>query len=198
MIAAAVEFVRKEVRKQLGVTDAEVVAAAARTLADESASPGVYLSLIKLQEETTLRNTRHVESYPPKEKRDPRYLEPPVFLNLHLLFAFNFPNYSTSLVHLSKTIELFQNKRWFAASTQTEPDAVTFPPTLEKLVFAMVDLSFEELNNLWSMLGGTHLPSVIYELRLIKIQRVEIQPAPPVKVIDLRSAPRLEPIKVPE
>ena len=34
------------------------------------------------------------------------YIEPPVFVNLYLLFAFEFGKYETSLAHLASTIEL--------------------------------------------------------------------------------------------
>ena len=40
----------------------------------------------------------------------------------------------------------------------------------------MVNLSFEELNNLWSVLGGTYLPSAVYKVRLVRVegsQRIE-------------------------
>ena len=190
MIADAIEFIRKEVRRRLGIADGEVLAIPARALADAANTPGVCISLINLQEETALRNTPHAERRALPLGSEARYLEPPVFLNLYLLFAFNFPNYATSLVHLSKTIELFQSKTWFSSSTQTGPGALPFPSTLEKLVFALENLRFEELNNLWSMLGGTHFPSVVYKVRMVKVQLAETSPVPEVRAIELNTVIR--------
>lgn len=190
MIAEAVEFTRKEVRRHLGVVDAEVIAASARKLAEEALAPGIYLSLVRLEEETALRNSALSERRASPAGDATFAVEPPVFLNLHLLFAFNFSSYATSLVYLSKTIELFQAKRHFSAATQSGLDAVTFPASLEKLVFAMAKLSFEELNNLWGMLGGTHLPSVIYQVRMLKVQLAESRQVAAVENIEVNTVPR--------
>lgn len=181
MIADAIEFIRKEVRKHLGVEDADVIINSARKLVEEAGSLGAYISLINVQEEPTLRNTPHVERRPGQF----RYVEPPVYLNLYLLFAFNFSNYSTSLVHLSKTIELFQARRWFAAETQSGPGANPFPATLEKLVFEMVNMNFEELNNLWGVLGDAYFPSVVYKVRLVKVQLDQSEAAPEITSVVL-------------
>lgn len=181
MIADAVEFVRREVRDHLGVADDEVVINSARKLTEGSNPPGAYISLVNVQEETTLRNLPHVE----RRGGQSQYLEPPIYLNLHLLFAFEFLTYAASLTHLSKTVELFQTKRWFAEATQTGADANPFPPTLEKLVFEMVNMNFEELNNLWGVLGGSYFPSVVYKVRMVKVQLDSTEAAPEITTIQL-------------
>lgn len=181
MIADAVDFVRKEVRDHLGVADDEVVINSARRLVEDANPPGAYISLVNVEEETALRNTPHVE----RRSGHAEYVEPPVHLNLYLLFAFEFLTYSSSLVHLSKTVELFQNKRWFSAATQTAAGANAFPTTLEKLVFEMVNMNFEELNHLWGVLGGAYFPSVVYKVRLVKVQFDAATAAPEVTAIEL-------------
>ena len=181
MIADAIEFVRKEVRDHLGVADDEVIINSARRLVEEANPPGAYLSLVNVQEETTLRNTPHVE----RKLGQTVYVEPPVYLNLHLLFAFEFLTYAASLTHLSKTVELFQSKRWFSPETQSGPGANPFPASLEKLVFEMVNMNFEELNNLWGVLGGAYFPSVVYKVRLVKVQLDADAPAPEITTIQL-------------
>ncbi len=187
MIAEAIEFTRKEVRRHLGVVDAEVIAAPARKLAEEALAPGVYVSLVRLEEEAALRNAALSERRSSADGAATFAVEPPVFLNLHLLFAFHFSSYATSLVHLSKTIELFQAKRHFSAATQSGASAIAFPAALEKLVFAMANLSFEELNNLWGMLGGAHLPSVVYQVRMVKVQLAESRQVAAVENIEVRT-----------
>jgi len=181
MIADAIKFIRKEVCDHLGVADADVIINSARKLNEEDNHVGAYISIVNVQEETALRNMPHVE----RRQGQSQYLEPPVYLNLYLLFAFEFLSYETSLVHLSKTIELFQNKRWFSAETQTGPGANAFPGTLEKLVFEMVNMNFEELNNLWGVLGGAYFPSVVYKVRMLKVQLDATSPAPEITTIQL-------------
>jgi hypothetical protein len=181
VIADAVEFVRREVRDHLGVADDEVIINSARKLVEDANPPGAYISVVNVQEETTLRNMPHVE----RRLGQSLYIEPPVYLNLYVLFAFEFLTYATSLTHLSKTVELFQSKRWFAASTQGGPGAIPFPASLEKLVFEMVNMNFEELNNLWGVLGGAYFPSVVYKIRMVKVQLDTTEPAPEITTIQL-------------
>jgi hypothetical protein len=181
MIAAAVEFLRKELRDHLGVADDEVMLNSARRLAENNNPPGAYISLINVEEETALRNLPHVERRQGQLLR----VEPPVHLNLCLLFAFEFQAYETTLAHLSKAVELFQLKRWFGPETQTGPNANAFPPELERLVLEMVNLDFEALNNLWGILGGAYFPSVVYRLRLIKVQADVTAPEPEITTIQL-------------
>jgi len=181
VIGDAIEFIRKEVRDYLGVDNAEVIINSARKLVEDTNPPGAYISLVNVQEETTLRNSPHTE----RQFGQLKYIEPPVHLNLYLLFAFEFLTYATSLVHLSKTVELFQTKRWFSPATQTLPGANSFPASLEKLVFEMVNMNFEELNNLWGVLGGAYFPSVVYKVRLVKLQAADVAPAPEITTIQL-------------
>lgn len=183
MIADAIEFIRKEVRNHLGVSDEEVIINTLRTLSEDAAPSGVFISLVNVQEETALRNTPHVE------RRNGQLLqvEPAVYLNLYLLFAFKFLSYNTSLIHLSRTVELFQLKSWFSAETQTAPGAIDFPNALEKLLCEMVNMNFEELNNLWGVLGGSYFPSVVYKVRMVKVQSTTVKPAPEFKILTLKT-----------
>jgi hypothetical protein len=179
VIADAVEFIRKELRDHLGVADDEVIINSARKLVEDANPPGAYISVVNVQEEAALRNTPHTE----RRQGQTQYVEPAVYLNLYLLFAFEFLTYPSSLAHLSKTVELFQSKRWFAAATQANAGANPFPPTLEKLVFDMVNMNFEELNHLWGVLGGAYFPSVVYKVRMVKVQFDAAAPAAEVRTI---------------
>lgn len=170
MLVSSLEYVRKTLEKYIGDANVDVSINSARKLAEQGNPAGIVVSLINVQEETALRNTPNVRRTGIRTE----YVEPPVFLNLYLLFAFDFAKYETGLAHLSKTIELFQQRRWFSAENSTPGNP--FPAELEKLSFEMVNLSFEELNNLWSVLGGTYLPSAVYKVRLVRVegsQRVE-------------------------
>jgi hypothetical protein len=186
VIDAAIDFVRKETARYLKLDDDLVIINSARKLVDESNGGGVYISLVNVQEEATLRNQPHTE----RRLGVTHYREPPVFLNLYLLFAFNAETYSKSLLQLSGLVELFQNQRWFSSETQSAPGATAFPDGLDKVVFEMVNMNFEELNNLWGVLGGSYFPSVVYRMRLIKVQADTSEVAPEITTIQLDTLPR--------
>lgn len=180
MLVATLEFIRKTLEKHLNDGNVDLSIDSARKLGEQGNPAGIVISLISIQEETALRNTSNVRRTGVKAE----YLEPPVYLNLYLLFAFDFAKYDTSLAHLSRTIELFQAQRWFSAENSVA--ANPFPAELEKLTFEMVNLGFEELNNLWSVLGGTYLPSAVYKVRLVRIQGATAMEAPEITAIGLQ------------
>ena len=71
-------------------------------------------------------------------------------------------------------------KRMFSAENDSTG---TFPSSIDRLVFDLHNLSFEQLNHLWSVLGGTYVPSVLYKVRLVKIQADNTLDAPPIRTI---------------
>lgn len=178
MIDVAVDYVRKEVRDYLGVADGDVITGHIPLLSEDTNASGLYLSLVDLREETTLRNEDHAHV---TRTGQVRYEQPPVHLNLYLLFAFEFGSYDTSLLRLSETVELFQSKRYFTAENETS--ANPFPAGLERLVFDFHNLSFEQMNHLWGVLGGRYLPSVLYQVRLVRIQRDQSIAGPGIRRI---------------
>lgn len=163
MIADALDFIRMELRTYLGVADAEVTAGAARILVGPGKPPGAYLSVVNIHEDAALRSQPRVERGGVSQR-----VGPPLHLNIDLLLAFEFQTYAASLAHLSKAIELFQQKPLFSSATQAAPDATPFPGAIEKLVFEMVNVNFEDLHHLWGALGTAYLPSVLYRVRLVK------------------------------
>lgn len=186
MLSDCIEFIRKIVRDYLAVADDEVIVNSARTLIQEANKSGCYISLVNLEEEAALRNLPHNE----RRAGVLKSFEPPVHLNLYLLFAFEFQKYPTSITHLSKLIELFQQHRFFDAGTQSGPGAVAFPAGADRMIFEMVNMNFEALNNLWGILGGSHFPSVIYKVRLVRIDARTETKAPEITTIRLDMVPR--------
>ena len=147
MINEALEFIRREVRDHLNVSDAEAQLESARVLAEEGGTEGLTITLINVEEEAALRNTRDtfiVDGQPVTRM-------PSVYMNLYLLFAFDFQNYGMSLFNLSETIALFQNRRRFVAADGRP--ANPWPARAELLAFDHHNMSFEALNNLWSIMG---------------------------------------------
>jgi hypothetical protein len=179
MINEALEYIQRELRDYLGIDDADAIINHAHLLKEPNNAKGVYISLVNLEEEKVLKNTRHSL----RINDQTVYQQPPVFLNLYVLFSFEFTNYSTSLLHLSKTIERFQSKSVFSAETATA--ANPFPSGLNKLIFDFHNLNFEQLNHLWGVLGGAYFPSVLYKVRMVKVQLEETVAAPEITRIEV-------------
>lgn len=181
MIVDTILFLRDIVAQKLGLAG-EVNLESPKSMVAEGGQ-GVTISLINLEEEAALRNLPHTERRLGQTLR----VEPPVHLNLYLLFAFDFEHYETTLVRLGQTIELFQERRWFGPETQMGPGAVAFPAGLQRIVLEMQGMNFEALNNLWGILGGSYFPSVVYKLRLVKIQASTTAPEAEVSTIQLEA-----------
>ena len=129
----------------------------------------VVLSLLKLEEEITLKNTPHFKL----QDNTTKYKNPPVHLNIYFIVSANCENYDKSLRSISKVIEFFQGKKVFTSSnTIYNRNNVSFD-ILDYFRFniELYTPSFEELNHIWGTLGGRQLPSVMYKIQLIQIDR---------------------------
>lgn len=131
-------------------------------------SDKVIISVIRLEEESALKNFSHVKI----NEMTSEYRNPPVNLNIYLLVAANFSSYTTSLRSISKVIEFFQGKKVFTAvNTIYDRDNVEFDFFDNfRFIIELYSPGFEELNNIWGILGGKQILSVIYKLQLIQIE----------------------------
>ena len=129
----------------------------------------VVLTLLRMDEETTLKN---IPNYKIKDGKT-EYRNPPVHLNLFVLISANCESYDKSLRSISKTIQFFQGKKVFnAANTVYNRNNVSFDVFEQfRFILELYTPSFEELNNVWGILGGRQLPSVIYRIQLIQIEQ---------------------------
>lgn len=129
----------------------------------------VILTLVNLEEESTLRNLPH---YKVIDKETTEYRNPPVNMNIYLLVAANCNTYTNSLRAISKTIEFFQGKKVFTSENTTYEEKEDFDVLGSfKLIVELYTASFEQLNHVWGTLGGRQLPSVIYKIQLVEIDR---------------------------
>ena len=129
----------------------------------------VAITLLKMEEETTLKNN---PTYKMKNGK-PEYHNPPVHLNLYLLISANCDTYDKSLRSISTVIKFFQGKKLFtSANTVYNRTNVAFD-LLDyfKFILELYTPSFEELNNVWGTLGGRQMPSAIYRVQLIQLER---------------------------
>lgn len=119
-----------------------------------------YLSLVNIEEDRISESQKNYRRHAGVVIKE----NPKVHLNLYVLFAVNLQNYPESLKRLSLIIQFFQYRNVF--TSLNSPD---LPSEVEKIICDMVTLSFQDLNNLWGILGSKYLPSVMYKIRMIKI-----------------------------
>jgi len=138
----------------------------------------VILTMINLDEEKTLKNQ---PNYKVINKQNTEYKNPPIYLNLYLLISANCNTYVNSLRSISKTIEFFQGKSTFTSENTTYTTKEDFDVLNSfKLIVNLYTPTFEELNHIWGTLGGRQLPSVIYQIQLVEIDKKELTATGPV------------------
>jgi len=130
------------------------------------AAHNIYLTQINLVEEASLRNSPHFR------RQDERtiYEQPPVYINLHILFSVVMrSNYETALLHLSHLIKYFQGQTVF--HNKMTPDHHFGTQTSFKLTMELYSPTLEQVNYLWSTLGGKQYPFALYTLRVLEMKR---------------------------
>ncbi len=135
----------------------------------ENLADKVALSLLNLQEESTLKNVPN-HYY---ENNKIVYRNSIINLNLFLLFSANRSSYSKSLKDISKIIEFFQGKKLFNQSNTIFDRNAVAMIEVDNFCFTieLYTPTFEELNYIWGTLGGRQLPSALYRVSMIQIER---------------------------
>lgn len=133
----------------------------------------VALTLLNLGEEITLKN------FPNQVNQGSKviYKNNIINLNLYILFSANRSTYIKSLNDISKIIEFFQGKRLFTQANTVYDRNNTSMANIENFRFT-VELytpTFEEMNFIWGTLGGRQLPSALYKVSMIQIERNIVQ-----------------------
>ena len=149
----------------------------ASVVASEQGSNGdattdIILTLLNLQEETTLKNTPNYSVTGTRVA----YKNPIINLNLYILFSANNSKYDEALKNLSKIIEFFQGKKVFtqANTIYNRDNAAMSDISNFRFVVDLFTPSFEELNFVWGTLGGKQIPSVMYKVSLVEIERAAL------------------------
>jgi len=91
---------------------------------------------------------------------------PPIHFNLYLMFAsyFSGSNYQEGLKFISQTIAYFQGQSVFDQQNSPGMDH-----NISKLVMDIHNLDITDLSNLWGVLSGKYLPSVLYKVRMVTV-----------------------------
>ena len=131
----------------------------------DSIQNNLVLTLVNIEEETALKN-----NYPIQKHQGINSVQnPAVHFNLFLLFSANFESYLESLKHISYIFEYFQVNTALSVNDTTGNSQY-------RLMFSLYNTGFENLNNLWTVLGGKYMPSLIYKMRLIRVQESMVVP----------------------
>ncbi len=134
----------------------------------------IVITLINIREEKALKNG------PFSRRNDAtlrtEYFNPPVYLNMYLLFTASHRSYNNALVFLSRTVSFFQSKNAFTQENTQPVVSDSDVPASErmdefKLILELYSPNFEEENHIWGTLGGKQMPSVIYIARLVEVKR---------------------------
>ncbi|HVV53931.1 MAG TPA: DUF4255 domain-containing protein [Mucilaginibacter sp.] len=188
MINETFKFLAEEINKylsqKLGVTTDQrlVWGNVGKALDNDSSgqnalSGKAIMSLINVEED---RVAMQQENYI-KSPTGITYKNPPVYLNLYVLFAVNRADYGDSLKYLALIIQFFQSQNVFTPLSNPSLDN-----RIQKLICDLFSVNFEQLNQIWSVLGGKYLPSVLYKIRQITIDEDAIDyEAGFIKEIDL-------------
>ncbi len=88
----------------------------------------------------------------------------PLYFNLYIMVAsyFNGSNYREGLKFISTTLSYFQGQSVFNQQNSPSLDS-----GIEKLILEIENLDLNNLSNLWGVLSGKYLPSVLYKVRMI-------------------------------
>ncbi len=137
----------------------------------------IVLSLVNLMEEATLKN---ISAYSTVGNHF-EIANPPVFLNLFLLFTANFTSsgnvssatdYSAGLTRLSQIIEFLQSKRVFTIQNSPTSNALYNADIQHiKVTIELFSMTFEQINHLWGSLGGKQMPFVMYKAGILPVKR---------------------------
>ena len=184
MIRTALEFIRKQLDTYIvdreqdaanystnNVVELQSVIAADGTVNVTDANH-LTIMLAGLDEE---RREGKRPQYIPTDDKQFLKLNPPVELDLFVLFIAHKKDYGTALRDLSSTVSFFQANPVFDEEKNPSLNAAVLEPDkkpwqlIERLVFTLHTLSFEQQNNLWGMLGSKYIPSVVYKVKMITV-----------------------------
>ena len=194
MIDKAILLLRDELRSYINITknDTSVVVdidniGLFETSKGDTLANNVIITVVNIEEESTLKNQ-------PALRRpladNAIYQNPPVYLNLYVLFTCNYAgaDYLLALRRLSFIIQFLQSKSSFSASSSIAGGNIDLTsPDISDLRFTMelYTLTFEQINHLWGSLGGRQMPFAMYKLRLVGItERAIMREVPLIEEIE--------------
>ncbi|MEN6455474.1 MAG: DUF4255 domain-containing protein [Prolixibacteraceae bacterium] len=126
----------------------------------------LLLFMVNLSEEAAMKNH---PGYVTHNRDEAVYKNPPLNLNVYIVITAVMTNYENELRYLSHILRFFQGKPVF--TPQNSASGIEGLPDNFRIILDLYSLSFEQINYLWSTLGGKQHPFVCYKLRMVEIER---------------------------
>jgi hypothetical protein len=184
MIRTALEFIKKELDAYIAARENDLANYAPGSIVDLNAvvapngnvnvdnNKHISVMLVGVEEERREGKRPYIL---PAENNNFITLNPPIEINLHLMFVAHSGNYETALRDLSDVIAFFQSNTVFDEARFPDLNAGVIQPDIkpwqliERISFRLLNLSFEQQNNLWAMFGGKYMPSAVYKMTLLTV-----------------------------
>ena len=190
-------MLKQELQSYISTRDASVTVAIDNiglfeTSKGDTLTNNIVLTLVNIEEESTLKNAAALRR---PFTLQAEYQNPPVYLNLYVLFTCNYSglDYRLALRRLAYIIRFIQSRNSISVSSSVTGDTIDLiEEDISELKFTMelYTLTFEQINHLWGSLGGRQMPFVMYKLRLVAIsEHAKLREAPLIEEIDTISHP---------
>lgn len=196
------EIVTKLSSKIETTSGVAIVLANIATAHDEEATfdkSSILFSIVNIEEDKTYKNQSLYKNEVVKVAIDSvmidakeKYKKPAQHLVFSILFTSYIKNadlYIDGISKLEQVVRYLQNNNVFYFDDdelyeQTEP----FPEASEpnKLIIDLISLKTEQLNQMWSYLGSKYMPSVLYTMRLVRIQNETVSPSPVIDKVKIK------------
>jgi len=167
MITQALQAVAEDLNRHLGSSRSSVSRVVLGPVANDKLQAAtvndgkLVMTLINIQQFKTGMSDAAVTS---RTGTTLTRLKRPIDLNLSVMFSASFEHYTSALSTLSKTIQFMHNKPFFEHS-----NTKNFPKTVKQLNFNLMNLGLDEQSHLWSSLGASYMPSVVYMVRMLSL-----------------------------
>lgn len=147
----------------------------------------MILSIVNIEEDKTLKNQSLYKEYSGNGNSIEKYKRPTQNLILSLLFtSYNknqdsYPDGLEKLEYIIKCLQhnnvyYYDNTNFFEQTEVSENQA----KSMNKIILDLVSLKLDQLNQMWSYLGSKYMPSVLYSMRLIRVQNENNLPTDPI------------------
>jgi hypothetical protein len=147
----------------------------------------MILSVVNIEEDKTLKNQSLYKEYSGNGNSIEKYKKPAQNLIFSLLFTSynkNQNKYAEGLDKLEYIIKCLQNNNvfYYDDTTLFEQTEVSEnqAKSLNKIILDLVSLKPDQLNQMWSYLGSRYMPSVLYSMRMIRVQNENNLPTDPI------------------
>ncbi len=127
----------------------------------------VVLSMVNIEQDSVYKP---VEAFKRVEGGKSQRINPQININLYVLFVANLSVYTEAMKSIAHVISFFQLNPSFDYA-----DFAGEKGPKGRLSFDLFSMTFEQQNNLWSVLGAKYMPSVVYKVGMLEIQDQQIE-----------------------